>query len=153
MKTFVPKKIVSGGQTGIDRSGLEVAIALGIDHGGWCPAGRLSEDGSVPSRYNLDEMDSADYPSRTQQNVIDSDATLILYERKLKGGTLLTRRLCKKLDAPYLLVRMDRDEPEVIRTWLLDVQPRVLNVAGPRESTSPGIVERGEAFLLAAMSG
>ena len=69
MKTFVPKKIVSGGQTGIDRAGLEVAIALGIDYGGWCPAGRLSEDGSVPSRYNLDEMDSADYPSRTQQNL------------------------------------------------------------------------------------
>lgn len=152
MKPFVPTKIVSGGQTGIDRAGLEVAIALGIDHGGWCPAGRLSEDGSVPSRYDLEEMQSSDYPARTEQNVVDSDATLILYERKLKGGTLLTRRICQRLDKPYLLVRMDRDEPEVISKWLRETRPETLNVAGPRESNSPGILERGEAFLLAALS-
>ena len=83
-QVFVPAKIVSGGQTGVDRGALNAAIALGIEHGGWCPAGRVSEDGTIPSRYEMTETDSADYPTRTQQNVIDSDATLILYEQKLK---------------------------------------------------------------------
>ena len=110
--TFIPDCIVSGGQTGVDRAALDVAMAMGIGHGGWCPAGRLSEDGTVPSRYELRETDSSDYPARTEQNVIDSDATLILYEGRLKGGTLLTRRICRRLKRPHLVVRIDREESE-----------------------------------------
>jgi hypothetical protein len=150
--TFVPERIVSGGQTGVDRAGLEVAIALGIEHGGWCPRGRLSEDGTIPSRYQLIEMNSADYPVRTEQNVIDSDATLILYEGKLKGGTLLTRRICQRLDKPYLCLRIDHKSPADVRQWLLQTRPGTLNVAGPRESTADGICERSLNFLLAALT-
>ncbi|MFK8111604.1 MAG: putative molybdenum carrier protein [Rubripirellula sp.] len=150
---FVPKRIVSGGQTGVDRAALDVAIAMGIGHGGWCPAGRLAEDGTVPSRYELDETDSSEYPVRTEQNVVDSDATLILYESRLKGGTLLTQKICKRLGKPYLSVRMDRDDPERTEQWLRKHRPETLNVAGPRESTSPGIFHRSMAYLLKALNG
>ncbi|MGB7344416.1 MAG: putative molybdenum carrier protein [Pirellulaceae bacterium] len=150
---FVPSKIVSGGQTGVDRAGLEAAMALGIDHGGWCPAGRLAEDGTVPSRYQLDEMSTADYPTRTQQNVIDSDATLILYDTRLKGGTLLTRRICQRLDKPFLLVRLGRDEVADVHRWLDEHKPATLNVAGPRETSSPGIQEQCEGFLVEVFTG
>ena len=158
-KFFVPKKIVSGGQTGVDRGGLEVAIALGMQHGGWCPAGRLSEDGTVPSRYELTECDSAEYPVRTKQNVIDSDATLILYEQKLKGGTLLTRRICQTQQKPCLVIRLDHKTVDVrettivqTQTWLNEHSPKVLNVAGPRESNYPGIQERSLHFLLSVLA-
>lgn len=147
-----PDRIVSGGQTGVDRAALDVAIALGIEHGGWCPAGRLSEDGSIPSRYQLQETQSPDYPVRTEQNVIDSDATLILYRQKLKGGTLLTRKICDRAFKPYLLIRLDRDTHQTVRRWLLDQRPRTLNVAGPRESTCQGIYEQSFEFLLAALT-
>lgn len=147
-RSFVPIRIVSGGQTGVDRAALEVAIALGIGHGGWCPAGRLAEDGTVPSRYDLRETESSEYPIRTKQNVVDSDATLILYEGKIKGGTQLTRRLCRQLDKPHLVVPIDRDDPIETRRWLSDVQPQTLNVAGPRESSAPGIFARSREFLL-----
>jgi hypothetical protein len=150
--TFVPARIVSGGQTGVDRAALDAAIALGLDHGGWCPAGRLSEDGSIPSRYQLQETDSSDYPIRTEQNVIDSDATLILYRGRLKGGTLLTRKICDRLAKPKLLVRLDRDPPQSVRDWLADNQPRTLNVAGPRESTSEGIYDAAMTYLLAVLA-
>jgi hypothetical protein len=144
----VPTTIVSGGQTGVDRAALDVAIAIGIGHGGWCPAGRLSEDGSVPSRYELSETDSREYPVRTEQNVIDSDATLILYEGRMKGGTLLTQRICRRLDKPYLSIRIEAKNVDRTRRWLGQQQPRVLNVAGPRESTFPGIFHRSMNFLL-----
>lgn len=149
---FVPTRIVSGGQTGVDRAALDVAIAMGIEHGGWCPAGRRSEDGTVPSRYDLQEMDSPDYPARTEQNVIDSDATLILYEGRLKGGTLLTRRICRRHEKPYLDIKIDESEPSVARQWLSQQRPEALNVAGPRESTCPGIFDRSMAFLLKVLA-
>ena len=149
---FHPRRIVSGGQTGVDRAGLEVALALGIEHGGWCPAGRLAEDGSVPSRYQLQESHSREYPVRTEQNVLDSDATLILYETRLSGGSLLTRRCCQRAGKPCLCVRLDRDPPEKVRQWLDAQQPETLNVAGPRESTAPGIFDRSLAFLLRVLT-
>ncbi len=148
---FVPRRIVSGGQTGVDRAALDVAISLGIDHGGWCPAGRLSEDGSIPSRYQLEETESADYPVRTEQNVIDSDATLILYRGRLKGGTLLTRKICDRTGKPFALFRLERDLPDDARRWLVHQQPDTLNVAGPRESTCQGIYGQTTVFLLAVL--
>ncbi len=149
---FVPARIVSGGQTGVDRAALDVAIALGIEHGGWCPAGRLSEDGSIPSRYQLVEMESTDYPARTEQNVVDSDATLILYEGRLKGGTLLTRRICRRLHKPHLCLRFDDARSREVGQWLAEIKPDTLNIAGPRESTSPGIFDRSLQFLLAVLA-
>ena len=148
---FLPDRIISGGQTGVDRAALDVAIALGIEHGGWCPAGRLSEDGSIPSRYQLDETDSSEYPVRTEQNVIDSDATLILSTDRLTGGTRLTKRMCDRHGKPHLIVRIDREREQVVRDWLCQKHPGSLNVAGPRESTSPGIYERSRTFLLLAL--
>lgn len=141
------RRIVSGGQTGVDRGGLETALALGLDHGGWCPAGRLAEDGSIPSRYQLRETDSSEYPVRTEQNVIDSDATLILYEGRLRGGSLLTLRLCRQWSRPHCVARVDREETAKVRDWLADVQPETLNVAGPRESSCAGIETRSFEFL------
>src|SRR4030042_6079458 len=96
-------KILSGGQTGADRSALDVAIALGISHGGWCPRGRLAEDGRIPDRYQLRETDYREYAVRTEQNVVDSDATLILCSGVLSGGTELTLRLAERHHGPHLV--------------------------------------------------
>lgn len=134
----------------MDRSGLEAAIALGLEQGGWCPKGRLSEDGSIPSRYSLTETETADYPTRTEKNVIDSDATLILYEEKLRGGTLLTFKLTKQWHRPCLCLNLASSYASDVRLWLDSLRPDVLNVAGPRESSHPGIEQRGLDFLLQA---
>ena len=152
MSRFIPSKIISGGQTGVDRAGLDFAMAFGIDHGGWCPAGRLSEDGTIPSRYGLQETDSPDYPVRTEQNIVDSDATLILNEGKIKGGTALTRKTCKRLEKPYLVVDLSAFDTDELTKWLGQVKPNTLNVAGPRESGAPGIYERALDFLHAAFA-
>jgi hypothetical protein len=142
-------KIVSGGQTGVDRGALDAAIALGITHGGWCPRGRLAEDGTIPARYQLCETDSPEYHVRTEKNVLDSDATLILCRGELKGGTKLTRQLAERHAKLCLVVDLDRPtDLEEIRRWLLQSQVATLNVAGPRESQSPGIAAQAEQLLL-----
>lgn len=136
------QKIVSGGQTGVDRGALDAAIELGIEHGGWCPQGRIAEDGVIAPRYRLQEADSPEYPVRTERNVVDSDGTLILYRARLLGGTELTRRLAVKFKKPLLLVDLAAAiDPAAIRRWLVQNEIRVLNVAGPRESNVPGIGE------------
>ncbi len=145
---YLPKRIVSGGQTGVDRAALEFAIAMGIEHGGWCPKGRLSEDGTIPSRYHLTENDSVDYKVRTEQNVVDSDATLILYVDRLGGGTLLTRRMAAKHHKPCLCLDIARASAGEIALWLAEVRPICLNIAGPRESLNPGIEMAALEFLM-----
>jgi hypothetical protein len=146
------QKIVSGGQTGVDQGALEAAIELMLEHGGWCPRGRLSERGRIPRRYRLRETASTEYWVRTEQNVIDSDATLILYRTTLGGGTALTHRMAVKHGRPYLLVDLDSaHDPLGVRQWLADNQVRVLNVAGPRESSSPGIARQVQHYLIAVL--
>lgn len=153
LEPFRPARIISGGQTGVDRGALEAAIAFGIEHGGWCPRGRLSEDGSVPSRYNLRETDSCDYALRTERNIIDSDATLILYEGQLRGGTLLTKRIAARLKKPWVAVPLaPQFDPEAVRRWLRETRPQVLNVAGPRASSHEGIEERARCALLSVLA-
>ena len=143
-----PAKIVSGGQTGVDRAALDTAIELGIAHGGWCPRGRLAEDGRIPQRYHLTETDSPDYPVRTERNVIDSDATLILCRGKPSGGTELTLRLSERQQKPCLVVDLDRPPGlAAVRRWLAEHRVQTLNVAGPRESQSPQIGELASEFL------
>lgn len=134
------EKIVSGGQTGVDRAALDAAIVLGIEHGGWCPRGRTAEDGTINTKYKLQEHASSDYAARTRQNIIDSDGTLILYRQRLQGGTQLTNRLAKEFDKPLLRVRLDRPVNfQRIVEWLQQHQLRVLNVAGPRGSSHPDL--------------
>lgn len=143
------QRIVTGGQTGVDRGALEAAIFLGIGHGGWCPRGRLAEDGPISLRYDLTETESAEYPIRTRQNVIDSDGTLILYEREIHGGTRLTLELAGEHHKPVLAIDVagPLDYPAT-RRWIADHAIAVLNVAGPRESSSPGIAMAARAIIV-----
>jgi len=143
-----PAKIITGGQTGVDRGALDAAIALGIPHGGWCPLGRLAEDGRIPPHYLLTETDSPEYRLRTERNVVDSDGTLILCRGKPSGGTELTLRWAERHRKPWLVVDLDRSpEANRIRQWIARHGVRVLNVAGPRESQSPGIAAQARDLL------
>jgi hypothetical protein len=143
-------KIVSGGQTGVDRAALDAAIELGIPHGGWCPKGRRAEDGPIPACYALMETPLEDYPQRTEWNVRDSDGTLVLTSGLLGGGTLMTIQVAEMLGKPCLVVDLDAGWPvaEVVE-WVEAKRISVLNVAGPRESTSPGCHEKARVFMQA----
>jgi hypothetical protein len=150
---FRPMRIVSGGQTGVDRGALDAAIQLGIPHGGWCPAGRMAEDGVIPDQYQMQENGVANYPARTRQNVVDSDATLILHDGSIGGGTRLTARMCDQAAKPYLIVSILEDKlEEQLKQWLSDQRPQTLNVAGSRESSSPGIQRRTQQILVDCLS-
>ena len=149
----LPHRVVSGGQTGVDRAALDVATALGIDHGGWCPRGRRAEDGAIPARYALTEHASAEYAARTEGNVIESDGTLILCRGDLSGGTALTRELAVRYRKPLLVIDLETDPAaETVRRWIDAHAVRVLNVAGPRESQRPGIGAQAYDFLWALFS-
>ncbi|MHB8763295.1 MAG: putative molybdenum carrier protein [Deferrisomatales bacterium] len=145
-------KIVSGGQTGADRAALDVALELGIPVGGWCPRGRLAEDGRVPARYTLRETTSDKYPQRTEWNVRDADATLVCTRGRPGRGTALTIRLAEKLRKPCRVVDPAAGDPAAVAAWLATHRVRVLNVAGPRESNSPGVHAEVAAFLRAVLA-
>lgn len=137
------KKIVSGGQTGVDRGALDAAIECGFPCGGWCPEGRLAEDGAIPTVYPLHELENAGYRQRTIRNVVDSDATLIIYWSDLSGGTEQTLLHCIKRHKPYKLIDasvFDSASAAEVVVQFLENQSgnvQILNVAGPRESSSP----------------
>lgn len=145
------KKVVSGGQTGVDRAGLDAAINAGFSIGGYCPKGRLAEDGSIPEKYPMIEMDSPESCYRTEKNVIESDGTLILNKGELTNGTLLTYDFAVKHGKPNLIVQLDAAEiikPEQVMRWIDGQDISILNVAGPRESKFPeGIYAQSYAFL------
>ena len=136
-------KLVSGGQTGADRAALDVALELGIDHGGWVPKGRAAEDGRLPDRYRVRETPSDDQAERTERNVADSDATLLISHGPLAGGSELTRRFAVALGKPVLHVELGRlgaaEAADRIARWLGALGCRTLNVAGPRASEEAGI--------------
>jgi hypothetical protein len=141
-------KVVSGGQTGVDRGALEAAIEAGIEHGGWCPRGRLAEDGPIPAKFRLRETESPLYHIRTERNVIDSDGTLILHFGPLTGGTLLTRRLARAHSRPLLEIDLQQpSSPWGACSWLRSHRIGVVNVAGPRESSQTGIQDAARAWL------
>src|SRR5512139_1850618 len=137
------EKIISGGQTGAGRAASDFAIKHKIPHGGWVPKGRLAEDGSLPAKYKLTEMPTDSYQKRTEQNVIDSDGTVILSHGKLTGGSAYALRMAKKHNKPCLLVDLnkDKDLPAFleIANWLDEHCIKILNVAGPRASKDPKI--------------
>jgi Circularly permutated YpsA SLOG family len=153
------KRVISGGQTGVDQAALRAARASGLEIGGWCPPGRESEAGVIPSGFPLQEtpMDRSpqapDIPrsQRTEWNVRDSDATLILRPPSVveDPGTDWTAHCAADLGHPLLVV--DPWHPEAcvqIREWLLgSLEIETLNVAGPSESGAPGIGERVEELL------
>ncbi len=145
-------EIVSGGQTGADRGALDAAIELGIEHGGWCPQGRKAEDGQIPSRYQLQEHGCASYPERTRRNVRDSEATLVLTMGPPGCGSALTIRTARQLGRPLLhldLAKLGAGEAtELVRAWLAEHEPTRLNVAGGRESKSPGLGSRVRRIML-----
>lgn len=142
-------RVVSGGQTGVDRAALDAALDRGLACGGWCPRGRRAEGGAIPRRYPLMETESADYRVRTQRNVTDSDGTLILLTGDLSGGTALTREIALTERKPVLTVDLGRAAPvSEIREWIRRNKIRTLNVAGPRESQRPGIYSRARDLLL-----
>jgi hypothetical protein len=134
-------KIVSGGQTGVDRGALDAALELNIPCGGWCPEGRKAEDGVIPEQYPLEEMKDADYRDRTRQNVLDSDASAIIYFGEIEGGTEQTLDDCVQNGRPYQLIDGSEMQPGQAAKVLADfVRQRgavVLNVAGPRASKNP----------------
>jgi hypothetical protein len=148
------QRIVSGGQTGVDRGALDAAIELNLPHGGWCPLGRLAEDGFIPTKYALRQTDTDRYSDRTERNLLDADGTLILYRRQMTGGTELTHLLCRRHGRPVLTVDLDDTVDLIaIRQWLVQERIVALNVAGPRESTSPGIQAAAKQLLCELFGG
>jgi hypothetical protein len=150
-------QVVSGGQTGVDRAGLDAAISIGIPHGGWCPEGRRAEDGSIPDKYQLKETPGKNYAIRTRLNVKDSDGTLILFEDTMSRGTELTAKNAQRLGRPLCTVDIIgflewetarfEEEIRIVCDWIEENEIEVLNIAGPRESSSSGIGAMATAFL------
>lgn len=143
-----PDKIVSGGQTGVDRAALDAAVELGIKCGGWVPKGRRAEDGPLAALYPMRETASTAYDVRTRENVKDSDATLILTRGEATGGTKYTLEQARALKKPYHIIDLKRTHsPLAALRWLEAKRPVVLNIAGPRESEAPGIYDEAGAVI------
>ncbi len=141
-------KVISGRQTGVDRAGLDAAIEAGIPVGGYCPKGRLTEDGTIPGRYSLVELEGGGYPARTEKNVMESDGTLILNIGTLSGGTRLTLDFARMHGKPYLVMQLDGDPiTDNVRNWAEESSIRVVNIAGPRESKCTGLNKRALVFV------
>ena len=145
---IIISKIISGGQTGVDRAALDVAMELGIPCGGWCPKGRRADDGKIPAKYPLLETTSTDYKDRTEKNVTESDGTLILTYGPFSGGIAFTVREAKKLKRPYYIADLAfYGDAEHVQAWFKRHEIKILNVAGPRESKHPGIHDQAVEFL------
>jgi Circularly permutated YpsA SLOG family len=151
--TVIVRRIISGGQTGADRAALDVAIELGIDHGGYVPLGRWAEDGPLDAKYHVAETASARPEVRTAANVRAADGTLILSHGPLTGGSALTLAIAQRQGKPVLHVDLDAssidDAVAEIRQWIARHQPAVLNVAGPRASSDARIHLATQALLRA----
>jgi len=160
MRTSIVK-VISGGQTGADRGGLDAAIDLRVPHGGWCPKDRRAEDGQIPIRYGLVETASRNYLVRTEQNVIDSHMTVVFTFGRPVGGSKKTVELARKHERPCIVIDLDETDDEKLAGRILEslspgglqmpgtgVQPSpVLNVAGSRESKAPGIQDRVRSIM------
>ena len=135
------KKIVSGGQSGVDRAAFDLALELGIACGGWCPKGRYAEDGTIDARYPVTETPTSNVDERTEWNVRDSDGTLILSIGEPKDGTGWTAECARKYSKPVFSIALDAEpNREAFKEWITKNRIQVLNIAGPRESHSPGVI-------------
>jgi len=134
--------LISGGQTGVDRAVLDFALCNNIICSGWCPNGRLAEDGFIPRYYPLKESYSTEYRVRTEQNVMDSDGTLIIIYEEMDQGTMLSHDFTLVHSKPVFVWKLplNRNYYQFV-TWLTRNRIRKLNIAGPRLSNAPGIYE------------
>jgi hypothetical protein len=134
-------KIISGGQTGVDRAALDVALKYGIECGGWCPAGRRDEFGVIAPQYPLQELKTGGFTERTFQNVKNSDGIIVIYTGTLAGGTEQTVRFCAELNRPYQLINAAELSAEnsanLIADFVRNNKIGILNIAGPRQSEWP----------------
>jgi hypothetical protein len=150
------RKVISGGQTGVDRAGLDAALLAGIPIGGYCPKGRRAEDGSIPERYPMIELDSPESYYRTEKNVLESDGTLVLNKGEISEGTKLTLEFAVKYGKPRLVIQLDdasTTSPADLIRWLDGQYINVLNIAGPRESKLPqGIYSDAFSYLTEVFS-
>ncbi len=151
-------KLISGGQTGADRAALDVALSLGLPHGGAVPRGRAAEDGPIPARYgNLVETKSDDPAERTRLNVLQADSTLLVTHGEPSGGSALTREFAVSERRPLLHIDLDatgiEEAASRVAAWVRDTCCRTLNVAGPRLSEDPRIYEATRSLLHAALAG
>ncbi len=146
------KKIISGGQTGADQAALDAAIRMGIPHGGWIPKGRKTEAGPLSEAYQLKEMPTDSYAERTEQNVVDSDGTLIISRGAPTGGTDYTRKMVLKHGRQMLHIDLTLhanplDAASLVTSWIKMHNIEILNVAGPRASKDPVIYNDTLAIL------
>jgi len=147
-------RLISGGQTGVDRAALDAALEAGFPCGGWCPRGRKAEDGPIDPCYPLEETPTPLYGQRTKWNVRDSDGTLVLTLGIPKAGTALALRWVKELNKPCLLLELsERPSARGVWDWARQNRISILNVAGPRESTCPGVYKKAHVFMRAVLSG
>jgi len=134
-------KIISGGQTGVDRAALDVALKHGVKCGGWCPAGRLDEFGKIPDHYPVHELPGGGFSERTLQNVKDSDGTVVIYPGELRDGSQQTVRFCVELKRPHQLIDAlsiaIKEASKLIADFAHNNKIQILNVAGPRQSEWP----------------
>lgn len=162
------KMIISGGQTGADRGALDAAISAGVDHGGYCPAGRRSEDGCIPDRYDLIETSSSGYEERTRRNVAMADVTLIITSGEMTPGSKLTLAIVETMDKPHINIDLTADDLKggrglktiinVVRSYIIVKsenisRPIIINVAGSRESKCPGIQKTTELIMFNVIKG
>ena len=139
------RKIISGGQTGVDQAALDAAINLAVAHGGWIPKGRMTESGPLPEKYKLKETRSSSYADRTEKNVRDADGTLIISHGLLTGGSEYTREMAIKHRRPWLHIDLNQtaafQAASAINQWILQKEIEILNVAGPRASKDPAVYQ------------
>lgn len=145
------EKIISGGQTGADIAGVDAAISCSVPYGGWLPKGRKAERGIVPERYTeFQEMIRGGYPKRTEQNVIDSDGTVIFTYGRLTGGSSLTKKYAAVHKRPWLHVDLKSGQNPValIKDWIIEWDIKILNVAGKSASKAPGIYDHVKKIIM-----
>ncbi len=161
--TSIIKKVISGGQTGVDMAALDAAIKLGFDTGGWCPPGRVCESGQITSDYKLIEtkkdrsIHAPDIPrsQRTENNVRFSNATLILLPDNIKMdiGTEWTLKCARRYNKPFFT--MSPFHPQArsrIIEWIRTIRPEIINIAGPSELTSPGIYNQSYKLMVEVLN-
>jgi len=143
-------KVISGGQSGVERMALDVAAQLGFPTGGWCPAGRMSDDGPIPASYPLIETRAVEPHVRTQRNVETSSATVLFTFGTPTGSTRYTVEVARSMVRPHLILDLSDgtvDPVAQLYAWIIAIGPRVLNVTGPRDGSAPGLAVRAAEVL------